>query len=190
MAQQRDGGSVTPLPGTSWQTEDGGSSKYSVEQFYTESTEGGGFHGSLRVNVKPTVQKEMSVLVQSGKIPQYRTIQDIARDAIHHRLHWIANHYGVDSLKAVMAFETRRQISARLRQLLADQVEMVDGYEEALNEALKAKDTTLLVDQLEQAREALEEDGLPWRPSVRARLKEIVDRFEGDAETMKKGKDA
>ena len=75
-----------PVPAPrDWGTDDG----YSPTQRLTRATDGRGNSSDMRVKVSPDVAGELAALVQSGRVPEYRTMADVVRDAIYHRLHFI-----------------------------------------------------------------------------------------------------
>jgi Arc/MetJ-type ribon-helix-helix transcriptional regulator len=62
---------------------------YDPEKFYTEASDKGGRGDPVNARIPPQVAGTIAALVQSGKIPQYRTQSDFIRDAVVHRLHTI-----------------------------------------------------------------------------------------------------
>lgn len=62
---------------------------YSVENYYTASTDAKGHGTTFRLYIPPTILYQCGRIVASRKVPQYRTKEDIGRDALYHRLHWI-----------------------------------------------------------------------------------------------------
>lgn len=62
---------------------------YSPEKFYTRSTDARGHTETMWLRLPPSLARVIAEVVQSRKIPQYRTAQDLVRDAIVHRLHYL-----------------------------------------------------------------------------------------------------
>lgn len=60
------------------------------ERFVTNSTDSRGHSDTLRANVPQGWLAIIGQVVQAGKIPAYRTTADFVRDAIWHRLDYIA----------------------------------------------------------------------------------------------------
>lgn len=74
---------------------------YSQNKFYTKATDGRGHSENVQVKLSPNIIGALSSIVQSKGIPEYRTIQDIIRDAVVHRLHYLYSSgvvHGVNSL--------------------------------------------------------------------------------------------
>lgn len=65
---------------------------YDPHEFYTSSSDKKGHQQQFRVNVPPSLGSEIAQLVQSQRIPAYRTAQDVIRDALIHRLQWLRDH--------------------------------------------------------------------------------------------------
>jgi hypothetical protein len=64
-------------------------SSYSPDRFYVASADKNGHSHWLKMRIPPAISGHISALVASGKIPQYRTVEDFYRDAVLHRLHSI-----------------------------------------------------------------------------------------------------
>lgn len=83
---------------------------YSPNKFYTRSTDSKGHREEIRLKLSPDLADALSIIVQSKAIPEYRTVQDIIRDAIVHRLHYLHESgmvKGIDSsLRRHLAIET------------------------------------------------------------------------------------
>ncbi len=70
----------------SWKLSTG---SYDPDKFYTEASDKSGRGDPLNARVPPQIAGTIAALVQSAKIPEYRTASDFVRDAIVHRLHTI-----------------------------------------------------------------------------------------------------
>lgn len=68
---------------TSWKTAD----NYDPEAFYTEARDKNGGGEIVNARIPPQIHGSLAALVQSGKIPQYRTQSDFIRNAMVHQLH-------------------------------------------------------------------------------------------------------
>ena len=78
------------------------SADYDPRAFYTSSVDDGGNTKTIRASVPPAMYSELERLVQSGMIPAYGTKEAFVRDAMVHRLKWLAHDLDNDSLiKAV-----------------------------------------------------------------------------------------
>lgn len=61
--------------------------KYDIDQTYTHSTDDKGHYEDVRVKVTPTMQAMVEEVIKD--LPEYRNIQDVFRDAVVHRLHYL-----------------------------------------------------------------------------------------------------
>jgi hypothetical protein len=83
-----------------WQTESEG---YSPDKFYTRATDGKGHSEVVHLKLPPEITSVMAQIVQSRAIPDYRTAQDIIRDAIVHRLQYLRESGMVDGVTGTVA---------------------------------------------------------------------------------------
>lgn len=65
------------------------SSTYDPNHFYTEASDKSGRGDPVNARIPPQIAGTIAALVQSGKVPEYRTQSDFIRDAVVHRLHTI-----------------------------------------------------------------------------------------------------
>lgn len=175
-----------PLP-MSWSTTDEemvdrpGSTVYSVETFYTASTQGkGSDRTTLRANVDAGQMRYMSSIVQRQIVPAYQTVQDIVRDAVAHRLWWLSHHYDVPGLKQVVSIYINAAKMRTLEIELESQRDYVDSAERTLASTRRMKDRRAYDNALEVARETLELGDYLF-DSVRRDLAELVARSEQEA---------
>jgi len=71
-----------------WEVED--DDFYDPNAFYTASQDKKGHSFHARVNLPKPLGGAIGALIQSAAVPQYRTVEDVARDAIYHRVKQIA----------------------------------------------------------------------------------------------------
>lgn len=69
----------------SWSTVDD-ADFYDRSRFYTHSEDKKGHSFHLRANIPKPLGGELGSLVQSGMVPAYRSVGDIVRDAVFHRI--------------------------------------------------------------------------------------------------------
>lgn len=86
---------------SSWETVNPEDDFYDPKRFYTfgEDRKGHSFH--VRVNVPKPMAGEVSALVASGRIPEYRSAAHFYRDAIYHRAKQVAGMIENDDLESV-----------------------------------------------------------------------------------------
>jgi len=70
----------------SWKLSSG---TYDPSKYYTEASDKSGRGDPANARIPPQIAGTIAALVQSAKIPEYRTQSDFIRDAIVHRLHTI-----------------------------------------------------------------------------------------------------
>ena len=143
--------------------------EYSRDQFHTRSTDGHGHQRHLRVNLPPNLFARMNQLI--GEFSAYRTPQDVARDAIYHRLKYLNDHVVRDpQFDHVLAIEARKNELSRLQDELQATRELVDAARETVAVAAKNEDWIALSTAIEMAE--LEIDGL--REPYATQLQEVV----------------
>lgn len=87
------------------------SNNYSQENFYVRATDGNGHDAVLQTKISPALLGEIQRLVQSREIPQYRTYADLVRDALVHRLRYLADEYpGAVNLHALEIEQRQAEI--------------------------------------------------------------------------------
>lgn len=87
-----------------WQTEP--ADDYSPDRFYTRATDKKGHSETVHLKIPPELASAIAHIVQSRAIPEYRTSQDMIRDAIFHRLRYLRESGLLDSrMVTVVGFE-------------------------------------------------------------------------------------
>lgn len=90
---------------------------YSPEKFYTHATDAKGHLSQMRVAFPPQIANEISKYVASGKYPDYRTAQDVIRDAVFHRLKWLTDNGIFDCSDVLATWEVQMMIAAEQERL-------------------------------------------------------------------------
>lgn len=62
-------------------------SGYDKSKIYTRASDGNGQSQVIRAKLSPALHYEIMALIQSRAIPELRTVSDVIRDALIHRLH-------------------------------------------------------------------------------------------------------
>ena len=157
---------------------------YDPSRFYTHSEDRKGHSFHIRANIPKPLAGELSSLVQSGIVPAYRSIGDIMRDAIYHRVKQISQ----------MVEGSELEQAVDMAMLLSEELKMVDeaAHAEQLIDALRtnaqsmfARDgnTKRLKRYLAQRREILDSIPEPYRDDY---LAAIVDYEQRIAKVEKK----
>jgi len=107
------------------------SNNYSVSKYYTSARDKKGFSTTVRVSIPPVVMSNIASFVATQRIPEYKTSQDVLRDALVHRLQWLRDN--VDSLvlndaAKMLIMETRSEQYLRHREAVAKHLR---NYEDA-----------------------------------------------------------
>ena len=84
----------------SWEVED--DDFYDPNEFYTASQDKKGHSFHMRVNLPKPLGGQLYGLIQSAVVPQYRSVEDVARDAVYHRVKQIARAIDDGELEAVV----------------------------------------------------------------------------------------
>ena len=139
-----------------------GGHEYSEAEFITRSTDHHGHFRHMRVNVPPEVAARVEAIVATKTIPAYRTGQDLIRDAIMHRLHWLEERIEDPELARVLANERRRSSYSQAKQEIEELTQLVADAETVLALQAKAKDWWALSASLEEIAEHANEIRQPY----------------------------
>lgn len=131
MTTPASGGSnVTPINSNAaaWGTATPGQQPYSPDNFYCSSRNvGTGDYETIRLKIPAWIYREVVRLVASGDIPKYQSPHDMIRDALHHRIHYIADNMAVPPMRFILQ-EAQAQLMAE--QYVLDVKTQVDRREE------------------------------------------------------------
>lgn len=140
------------MPGReAWKLDDG---EYSVDRFYVQSTDGKGHGDEVRVRVPPYLASQLQAIFESRTFPKYRTVADIVRDAIYHRLRYLElRQHGEasDALKLIGFQERLRQNREAFETATASVNALSQTVEELLRAGAEPRARSLVADALEQA---------------------------------------
>lgn len=143
------------------------SDPYDPFKFYTRSRDSKGEHFSVRFNEPGDLAYQISEIVQSRRIPEYKTHQDFHRDADYHRACFLRDEFKIHSLEKplyvyrLLAEEEQRQTQVRASR------ELVDLLRKRLGEAQSAHDKQDAVDAIMLATDILDE---PFRGELRGMI--------------------
>lgn len=155
-----------------WRTEKAG---YSVEEFYTRSKDNKGHSTVYHIRLPDDVAGELPAIIQSGKIPAYRTTADIWRDALIHRLHWLSENFeALPNIESVRNTITRIAVennTLRYTEEITSYNRMLQQIQTSCDLALEARDLERLSSYLTEQRELVEEMREPFRSRAMELLK-------------------
>lgn len=150
---------------------------YKPTNVYARSTDGQGHSTNMQVRVPPTISTEISALIASQVIPEYRTAADFIRDAVIHKM------YEVSQRKKLGDLERRVTIQMRLARVEAWQEEMETMQKmeaeqtDTIKKALDLRDMDMVERLLELAQENLEFMRDPYAASMRRNITEFKKDF-------------
>ena len=167
----------------SWETVD--DDFYDPSRFYTHSEDRKGHSFHVRANIPKPLAGELSALVQSGMVPAYRSIGDIARDAIYHRVKQIT----------AMIDNSELESAVDMAMLLSEELQIVDEAQHAEQlidvlrtnaQAMFAREgsTTRLKRYLATRREVADSIPEPYRDDYLAAIEDYekrISKVEGKA---------
>lgn len=158
-----------------WETDD--PRQYDRDRYYTRSASKGDSSGSsIRVNIPQHVFSQIKVLVQSRRIPQYRTHEDVIRDGIYHNLHYRNQVLKDPALDNVLTLE---MMQCQLDQLMLDAKQMADlsrSFKQTVKEGLRNDNGFMVESAIQIASEAL--GRMSGKPKVN--LRKLVEKYRAE----------
>lgn len=171
------GGNSVPDEYDPFATENNG---YSVDAFYTRSTDGNGVSETKYVKLPPSLLAGIGDLVASRVIPEYRTEADVIRDAVYHRLHHVAMMKRDGKLVRLI---NRQIMLARASSHLHEMSELetlIEQHSAAMEQAAQTKDAEFLREIIECA-----EDDLNYlREAHKNRLQRVITDYRARLVTL------
>ena len=141
---------------------------YSESNFYTAGTDKRGHREEVRVYFPPEVHGLMHAIVQSPSTP-YKTLGDLPRDAVAHRVHWLEQNSDDPDLKTACQLYLSLEDNRRTKQRIAAERELLDETREALRDP--ARSYYLTTEELDLRVQAIE------TPSLRDEMQRLVATF-------------
>lgn len=137
------------------------STTYSLDTFYTRSTDDDGHHSSIAISLPPHTAGRIDELLQKGLYP-FKTKGHFVRDAIVHRLQYLAERGNIPELERFVALETRAARLAMIRYEDESMTNMIENYDQMLRMKRDRNDKRGIAFLLDDIRETAEEVGDPW----------------------------
>lgn len=147
---------------------------YHPDEFYVASTDGRGHTTKMRVNLPPMIAAQLGQLVASRSITAYRTVQDIIRDALIHRLHHLQNEIKIDDLGQALDLQIMRSRLDTQRQKIEELTALLDDTKEILATVDTANDDHALAIAIDQAKTQASILQEPWA----TRMWQIIERHD------------
>ena len=158
--------------------------KYDPDTIVTDSQDGHGHSAHLRVHVPKTWGAIMHGVVNSDAWPEYRTTQDILRDALYHRLHWIEQQKNREQVPGVAESIRRERLRTEIERSNLEQEErqqFVGEVEQGLGRRIAAGDIDGARKLLDQAEVVVSEFPEPYRAHAEERMRVWRERLDHTA---------
>lgn len=149
-----------------------GTANYSPSKIYTRSVDKKGHGEVLHVKLPPDLMARAAEIVAAKAFPDYRTPHDIVRDALVHRLKYMADVLRDDELQRRVTIEMRNcEIEGMLRELEQLQTHVKLGLT-LLKQAKDSEDEGMVERFIVWAEAEVEELREPYAGEVRKMLGE------------------
>lgn len=151
---------------------------YQADTFYTTSTDKKGHSAQVRTSIPPEMHSQIKRLIESGDFPMYQTMGDFVRDAIFHRVHWVAKNKAHLLDGELDRVARRSRLYHQLDEHQAFQERMRTLYTdllESLTEADENRDKQAGAVCLRMARDCLQAEDLP--DFHHNRLTELINQY-------------
>lgn len=148
--------------------------KYSLDAFYTTSVNNHDHSDPMSVKVPATLNAIMGALIQSGRLPDYKTRQDLVRDAVTHRLQYLSTVVEVDGIEEWVRQEHALKQAENKRQRRVGRDKIVENNREEVRIACAGQERGIIMDlivDLQGVMEWLVEE--PWRGQMEGLMKEL-----------------
>lgn len=170
---------------TGWEQDDG----YAPDKFYTRSTDAKGHTRQLRMSIPPEVMAQVAELIQSRRVPDYKTIEAFARDAIVHRLHWLGENLDDEKLKAAVQEQAAWAAAHTLEMNLEANVEHVASLRDRIRKAVQHSDWFALHSWIQSEHQMMHTYREPYLTQIQETIKygqsQIPAEFYRDINTPK-----
>ena len=157
-----------------------GKSTYDINEFYTRSTDEKGHYKQLRVSVPPEVAARIGQLVQQHTVPQYKTMEAFIRDAIIHRLHWLAHEFVDTEVQREVERQARITLAANMRADVEANVQHVEQLTEDVRLCIQQQDWSTLYHWYRMESNQLSDYREPYRSRIREQLQKAFDAIPRD----------
>lgn len=147
---------------------------YDPDEVYIRSTDGHGNSDNLQCRVPIEVSGEVAAIVATQLIPDYRTPADFVRDAIVHRLHYVAEKVNSPELRRFVTVEFMHSRVLAERAQIANLIRTVDEMSQLCKDARDAGDVEALGRAIEACENMAEAVRDPYAGQIREIRKEYV----------------
>lgn len=150
-------------------------SSYDLDRYYTRSTDEKGHSNTFRINVNTLLGAQIRGKVADPNFPGYKTAPDFIRDAIYHRLKYLANKRELIDSQEAMEQERIAQEHARAQEQREMSRRTVEGLTKSMRSALDDRDHDAAREFVQIARAAMDYLPLHWTEKL-GREVEAIER--------------
>lgn len=165
------------------------STGYREDRFYTRSVNPDGHGEKFQLRVPQGLDSQMHAAV--AEVPEYRTLQDLVRDAIVHRLEFLQKRYSLgDGARRLLELERIRADSDARAQEVEELGAAVEDMDRKLALCYAAEDWQMMAEELDKGSERAD-----WlREPYHSKATKILEQWRGKArvqlaEMMRKADD-
>lgn len=145
------------------------SHKYREDRFYTRSVNADGHGERMQVRVPQGIDSQMHAAV--GEVPEYKTIHDLIRDAVIHRLEFLQKRYNLgDGARRILELERIRSDMSKQNQETETMQEAVDDLNDSLQRLWDKQDYGMMAEVLTTGGEMFEWLRDPYKGKALATL--------------------
>lgn len=150
--------------------------KYSEARFYTRSVNADGHGERMQVRVPQGIDSQMHAAV--AEVPEYKTIHDLIRDSVIHRLEFLQKRYSLgDGAKRILELERIRADLTRRNQETETMQEAVDDLASTLQGLWDKQDYGLMREVLDTGVEMYD-----WlRKPYKGKALDVLERWKATA---------
>lgn len=139
---------------------------YDIRRAYVRSTDSQGHYKSVRVNIPGYVKAQADAIIARDPMCLWRTVPDLFRDALHHRLVWYAEERGNLDLSEMLALERAAEFLERKAKEEGEREHLLELTREQLATAKRQQDRTTIASILLLAEDAMEPMNDHWRQEM------------------------
>lgn len=154
---------------------------YRPDRFYTRSVNADGHGERMQVRVPQGIDSQMHAAV--AEVPEYKTIHDLIRDAVIHRLEYLQKDYVLgDGARRTLELARLQADMARRAQETEMMQEAVDDLDDKLGKLWEKEDWAMMAEELDQGGEMCD-----WlRQPYKAKAEGVVGKWKAKAATQLK----
>lgn len=129
---------------------------YDINQFVTGPA-GSTDSESIRVRLPLAQIGKIGEIIASKEIPEYRHPNDFIRDAVHHRLYWLANEHFPKHRTSLLDWANKDKNARRIEEMELRR-EALDSFRESFDMAYRNRHVTTCTEILGDAENRLDKD--------------------------------